>query len=63
MFVRRHPILFFFLVVCGIGAVMIISVAALFLFGKRDSTFEFRDKVGLLRSRESSLMPKQLCYN
>ncbi len=48
MFVRRHPILFFFLVVCGIGAVMIISVAALFLFGKRDSTFEFRDKVGVV---------------
>jgi len=48
MFARRHPILFSLLVVCGIGAVMIISVAALFLFGKRDSTFEFGDKVGVV---------------
>jgi protease-4 len=48
MFARRHPILFFLLVVCGIGAVMIISVAALFLFGKKDSTFEFGEKVGVV---------------
>ena len=48
MFARRHPILFSLLVVCGIGAVMIISVAALFLFGKRDSTFEFGEKVGVV---------------
>jgi protease-4 len=48
MFARRHPILFFLLVVCGIGAVMIISVTALFLFGKKDSTFEFGDKVGVV---------------
>ncbi len=48
MFPRRHPILFSLLVVCGIGAVMIISVAALFLFGKRDSTFEFGEKVGVV---------------
>jgi protease-4 len=48
MFARRHPILFFLLVVCGIGAVMVISVTALFLFGKKDSTFEFGDKVGVV---------------
>ncbi len=48
MFPRRHPILFSLFVVCGIGAVMIISVAALFLFGKRDSTFEFGEKVGVV---------------
>lgn len=48
MFARRHPILFFLLVVCGIGAVMIIGVAALFLFGKKDSTFEFGEKVGVV---------------
>ena len=48
MFTRRHPILFFLLVVCGIGAVMIISVTALFLFGKKDSTFEFGEKVGVV---------------
>ncbi|MBW1859575.1 MAG: signal peptide peptidase SppA [Deltaproteobacteria bacterium] len=48
MFARRHPILFSLLVVCGIGAVMIISVTALFLFGNRDSTFEFGEKVGVV---------------
>jgi protease-4 len=48
MFARRHPILFFLLVVCGIGAVMIIGVTALFLFGKKDSTFDFGEKVGVV---------------
>ena len=51
MFTRRHPILFFLLVVCGIGAVMVIGVTALFLFGKKDSTFEFGDKVGVVEIR------------
>lgn len=48
MFVRRHPILFFLLVICGIGAVMIISVTALVFFGKRDATFALGEKVGVV---------------
>jgi protease-4 len=48
MFVRRHPILFSLLVLCTIGAVVIISVAALFIFGKRDAAFEFGEKVGVV---------------
>ncbi len=48
MFARRHPILFSLLVVCAIGAVVIISVAALFFLGKKDTAFEFGEKVGVI---------------
>ncbi len=48
MFTRRHPILFSLLVVCAIGAVVIISVAALFFLGKRDHAFQFGEKVGVV---------------
>ncbi|NVM20981.1 MAG: signal peptide peptidase SppA [Desulfobacterales bacterium] len=48
MFARRHPILFSVLIMCTIGAVVIISVTALFFFGKRDSGFEFGEKVGVI---------------
>ncbi|UCD86667.1 MAG: signal peptide peptidase SppA [Desulfobacterales bacterium] len=48
MFARRHPILFSLLVLCTIGAVVIISVAALFFLGKKDTAFEFGDKVGVV---------------
>jgi protease-4 len=40
--------LFFLLVVCGIGAVMIITVTALVFFGKRDATFALGEKVGVV---------------
>lgn len=48
MFARRHPILFSLLVVCAIGAAVIISVSALFFLSKRDS-FEFGEKVGVVQ--------------
>jgi protease-4 len=48
VFIRRHPILFSMLVVCAIGAVMIMSVSALFFFGTRDSAFEFGEKIGVV---------------
>lgn len=48
MFARRHPILFSLLVLCTIGAVVIISMAALFFLGKKDAAFEFGDKVGVV---------------
>lgn len=51
MFARRHPILFSFLVVCAIGAVVIISVASLFFLGRRDFAFEFGEKVGVVEIR------------
>jgi protease-4 len=34
---------------CTIGAVMVISVAALFLLGKQDSSFGLSEKVGIVR--------------
>ena len=48
MFARRHPILFSFLILCTIMGVVIISVTALFVLGKKDSTFEFGEKVGVV---------------
>jgi protease-4 len=60
MFVRRHPILFSLLVVCAIGAVVIISVAALFFLGKRDSAFEFGEKVGVVEIKGIIADPKSV---
>lgn len=51
MFVRRHPILFSFLVVSAIAGVVIVSVTALIVFGRKDSAFEFGDKIGLIEIR------------
>ncbi len=48
MFSRRHPILFAMLVLCAIGAVVTISVTALFLSGKRNSAFDFGENVGIV---------------
>jgi protease-4 len=64
MFVRRHPILFSFVVLCAIFGVVIISVTALFVFGKKDSSFEFGEKVGVVEIRglitDSKLTIEQL---
>ncbi|MBW1897223.1 MAG: signal peptide peptidase SppA [Deltaproteobacteria bacterium] len=64
MFVRRHPILFSFLVLSAIFGVVIISVTALFVFGKKGSSFEFGEKVGVVEIRglitDSRLTIKQL---
>jgi len=57
-FTRRHPVLFSLLVVCAIGAVVIISVAALFFLGKRDSAFEFGEKVGVVEIKGVIADPK-----
>ena len=48
MFARRHPVLFSMLVMCAIGALVIISLAALFFLGARDSSFKFGQKVGVI---------------
>ncbi len=47
-FVRRHPFLFSLLVMCAIGAIVIISVTVIFLFGVKHSSFKFGDKVGVI---------------
>jgi protease-4 len=57
-FTRRYPVLFSLLVVCAIGAVVIISVAALFFLGKRDSAFEFGEKVGVVEIKGVIADPK-----
>lgn len=58
MFARRYPILFSLLVVCVIGAVVIISVAALFFLGKRDDAFQFGEKVGVVEIKGVIADPK-----
>ena len=58
MFARRHPILFSLLVVYVIGAVVIISVAALFFLRKKDAVFEFGEKVGVVEIKGVIADPK-----
>jgi protease-4 len=59
MFARRHPLLFSMLLMCAIGAVVIISVAALFSLGKRDSTFRFGEQVGVIEITGVIADPKE----
>ena len=58
MFARRYPILFSLLVVCAIGAVVIISVAAIFFLGNRDDAFQFGEKVGVVEIKGVIADPK-----
>ncbi len=46
------------LFLCAIGAVVIISITALFVFGKRDSTFDFGDNVGVIEIKGIITDPK-----
>ena len=46
------------LFLCAIGAVVIISITALFVFGKRDSTFDFGDNVGIIEIKGIITDPK-----
>jgi len=50
--------LFSALFLCAIGAVVIISITALFVFGKRDSTFDFGDNVGVIEIKGIITDPK-----
>ena len=51
--------MFSMLVMFGIGAIVIISVAALFSLGKRDSTFRFGEQVGIIEITGVIADPKQ----
>jgi protease-4 len=59
MFARRHPLLFSMLLMCAIGAIVIISVAALVSLGKRDSTFRFGEQVGVIEITGVIADPKE----
>lgn len=48
VFVRRHPFLFSLLVIVVVGAVVVVSMTALFVFSQRDSGLDFRDNVGVV---------------
>lgn len=51
MFARRHPILFSMLVLCGMGAIVMISLGAFLFLGLMDSNFEFGQQVGVVEIR------------
>ena len=55
---EKHPILFSLLVVYVVGAVVIISVAAFFFLRKKDSVFEFGEKVGVVEIKGVIADPK-----
>jgi protease-4 len=48
MFSRRHPYLFFLIIFSAITAVFIISISALFVFGRDGSGLDFGEKVGVI---------------
>lgn len=48
MFSRRHPYLFFLIIFSAINAVFIISISALFVFGRDGSGLDFGEKVGVI---------------
>lgn len=48
MFSRRHPYLFFIIIVSSIAAVSVISLYALFFLGSEDSRLDFGEKVGVI---------------
>ncbi len=58
MFARRHPILFSMLIMCAIGAAVIITVASLFFIGARDSAFDFGENVGVIEIKGVIADPK-----
>lgn len=47
-FSRRHPFLFSLMVLCTIGAAMVIGISVLVFLGKSDSTFEFGEGIGII---------------
>ena len=59
-FSRRHPFLFSVMIVCGIGAAMVIGVTILLFFSKRDTTFEFGENVGIIEIEGIIADPKPI---
>lgn len=48
MFSRRHPFLFFSLVMSAIAGTVIVAVLAALVLGSSDTTFDYGEKVGLV---------------
>jgi protease-4 len=63
MFARRHPILFSMLIMCAIGAAVIITVTSLFFIGTRDSAFDFGENVGVIEIKGVISDPKPVLEN
>jgi len=59
-FSRRHPFLFSVMVVCTIGAAIVIGITILLFLGKRDSTFEFGESVGIVEVEGVIADPKPI---
>lgn len=60
MFARRHPILFSMLVMCAIGAAVVITVATLFFLSRRDSAFDFGENVAVIEIKGVIADPKPI---
>jgi protease-4 len=59
-FSRRHPFLFSVMVLCTIGAALIMGITILLLLGKRDSTFDFGESVGIVQVEGVIADPKPI---
>lgn len=57
-FSRRHPVMFSMLILCGMGTVLIVGLTVVFLLGKNDSAFDFRENVGVIEMKGVIADPK-----
>ncbi|MBW2108163.1 MAG: signal peptide peptidase SppA, partial [Deltaproteobacteria bacterium] len=57
-FSRRHPMLFSMLVLCGIGAVIVLALTALFVLRHKETAFEFGENVGVIEVKGVIADPK-----
>ena len=63
MFSRRHPYLFFVLILTSVISAAIIGLSLLFILSTRDTDFEFGEKVGVIEIIGGIADSKDIIYN
>jgi len=63
MFSRKHPYLFFILIVTSVISATIFGLSLLFIFSTRDADFEFGEKVGIIEIIGAITDSKDIIHN
>jgi len=63
MFSRKHPYLFFILIVTSVISAAIFGLSLLFIFSTRDADFEFGEKVGVIEIIGAITDSKDIIHN
>lgn len=63
MFSRRHPYLFFILILTSVTSAAIIGLSLLFIFSTRGADFEFGEKVGVIEIIGAITDSKDIIHN